>query len=325
MFVLFRDLSHPVSRRLQSSRSSAARSHSTAKPAGDRRRLRRPHRAAATLLTAVALIGGAVMTGSAAATAATPGAPVVPAGAATARLGNGTELVVGGCAPGHCPSVVTTATIYDPATGRAVPTGRTRSPHGYATLTVLASGKALLVGGCQGRLCGQPNPGAELWDPATGQWTATGALAADQAGLSPVHASAVLLATGQVLVAGGLNFSATAQLWDPTTGTWRRTAAMRAARESFSLTRLASGQVLAAGGCDGYYCQSVLASAELYDPSSDRWTSTGTLRTARYDHTAVLQRNDSVRVTGGTSASSSPVTTAEVWNPATGTWAPAGG
>jgi Galactose oxidase, central domain len=55
--------------------------------------------------------------------------------------------------------------------------------------------------------------------------------------------------------------------------------------------------VLVVGGGDTF--GSVLASAELYDPASRAWTVTGSLNTARYQHTATLLQNRMVLVAGG--------------------------
>ncbi len=159
---------------------------------------------------------------------------VAPAASASVRLSDGRYLVIG-CAPGHCPSVLTAAEILNPATGQAVPTGPTLTPHGYATLTLLASGEALLAGGCSARLCGKQNPHAEIWNPTTGAWTATGSMLGDpDYGNIPQHASAVRVASGEVLVAGGTNYAAETQLWNATTGHWRATSPMREPRESFT-------------------------------------------------------------------------------------------
>lgn len=288
----------------------------------------RPDRgAAAAVRVATALVLAlltALLVGPApAAQAATATGFVAPGASASVQLRNGLVLVAGGCeSPGHCPSVITSAWLYDPRTRQARPTGATITPHGYATLTLLSSGKALLAGGCQGRLCGQANPAAEVWDPATGRWTATRPMLPDASGdgITPEHAAAVLLTSGDVLVAGGVNYTQLAQVWSPRTGTWRRTAAMRAPRESLTVTRLSSGRVLAVGGCDYYYCETVLASAEVYDPATDRWTATGSLHQARWGHTATLLPGRQVQVSGGIDASYNPVTAVEVWNPVTGTW-----
>ena len=76
-----------------------------------------------------------------------------------------------------------------------------------------------------------------------------------------------------------------------------RRAAWLTARNSHTATLLPNGQVLVAGGFTGI---SNLASAELYDPATGLWTTTGSMATARYRHTATLLPNGQVLVAGGT-------------------------
>ena len=59
--------------------------------------------------------------------------------------------------------------------------------------------------------------------------------------------------------------------------------------------------VLVAGGFDSSF--NALASAELYDPASGTWTPTGSLNTARGEHTATLLPNGMVLAAGGFGAS----------------------
>jgi hypothetical protein len=77
---------------------------------------------------------------------------------------------------------------------------------------------------------------------------------------------------------------------------------------------LPNGKLLVAAGIghDGD-----LASAELYDPASETWTLTGSLATARDQHTATLLSNGKVLVAGGFG----PLANAKLYDPASGTWA----
>ncbi|HXI42998.1 MAG TPA: kelch repeat-containing protein [Bryobacteraceae bacterium] len=87
-------------------------------------------------------------------------------------------------------------------------------------------------------------------------------------------------------------------------------------------TLLANGEVLVAGGnnnTDGY-----LSSAELYNPSTAKWTLTGSMTVQRGGHDAVLLQNGQVLVAGGLNASGGinarPLASAELYNPSTGAW-----
>ncbi len=81
---------------------------------------------------------------------------------------------------------------------------------------------------------------AELYNPATGQWTYTGSLHH-----SRYYHSAALLADGRVLVAGGENGGPVAltEVYDPATGQWTNTGNLSYTRSSATLTRLPDGRV----------------------------------------------------------------------------------
>src|SRR5262245_13655301 len=79
-------------------------------------------------------------------------------------------------------------------------------------------------------------------------------------------------------------------------GTWTITGSLHTARLFHTATVLSDGKVLVAAGTDSDFF--VLGSAELYDPASGTWTTTGSL-TARAFHTATLLPDGKVLVAGG--------------------------
>src|SRR5262245_53119433 len=108
--------------------------------------------------------------------------------------------------------------------------------------------------------------------------------------------SATLLPDGRVLIAGGgvpygiSNIGVatdTVELFDPATGTLQPTARMHEPRMGHGATLLEDGTVLVAGGYGGLppAANSLLRTAEIYDPAAGTWTPTGSLNVARTSHT----------------------------------------
>jgi N-acetylneuraminic acid mutarotase len=211
------------------------------------------------------------------------------------------------------------AEMYDPTNGTWTATGPLPQLHG-PSVTLLPNGKVLLAGGQKNTDASGNNvviyASAELFDPASETYTATGSLVTPR-----IDHMATLLANGKVLVTGGRNSSGpltSAELYDPANGTWTATGNISAVRNGSTATLLPNGKALLAGGSN-----SNGASSELYDPASGTWTATGSFNIARVGHTAILLPNGKVLIAGG-SNSSGFVTNAELYDPASGSWSVTG-
>jgi hypothetical protein len=101
---------------------------------------------------------------------------------------------------------------------------------------------------------------------------------------------------------------------------WSFTGSMLQARNYFSATLLNNGLVLVVGGTyRGTFVQYGLTSAELYNPATATFSTTGSLNTGRYGHTATLLNNGKVLIAGGTN-NSTRLSSAELYDPTTGTF-----
>jgi Galactose oxidase, central domain/Kelch motif len=221
-------------------------------------------------------------------------------------LGNGKVLVVGGTSNGTSP--LSSAELYDPATGIWSVTGSMATPRYLHTAALLTNGKVLVVGGIS---TNTTVSSAELYDPSTGAWTATGTMSTTRA-----YHTATKLANGNVLIVGGFNstYLSSAELYSATSGTWSAAGAMSTARQGPTATLLSNGNILVVGG---FFVNS-LSSADVYNSQTGGWSVTGSMSTARQSHTATLLSNGNVLVAGG--FSTSVLSSAEIYNAATGSW-----
>ena len=228
-------------------------------------------------------------------------------------LQSGKVLLAGGS--GGAPN---TADLYDPATGKFTATGNMTTQRWGHTATVLLDGSVLVAGGNNSVYLAS----AELYNPVVGTFTATGSMSATRTWLA-----AALLSSGKVLVTGGYDASVTyasAEIFDPGTGKFTATTGgMTAKRNGHTATALSNGKVLITGGNDGNL---YLASAELYDPVTAKFTAINNMAATRSEHTAVVLSSGKVLIAGGFTQddASGVIASAEIYDPGTGTFTPAG-
>ncbi len=184
------------------------------------------------------------------------------------RLQDGRVLVSGGV---QTAGVVTGACeIYDPASNTWSPTGSMNWPRAAHAVTLLNDGRVLATGGVPDymgaatyfhtRMTSIMNS-AEVWTPATGQWTSlTGVMASPRAG----HGQ-IVLPNGVVLISGGIAtgtstlvgpvipvMTPTCEYFDPATATFSTGPTMTLSRAFHGISFVGAGtELLVTGGIVG--------------------------------------------------------------------------
>ena len=235
---------------------------------------------------------------------------------------------------------------------------------GYAPATLLQNGQVLIAGGTDNTTGASanadlydPTTGTFSCGNLGGTNTTTGYCNNGMTQSRYLH-TATLLQNGEVLIAGGnakdygTSELATAELFNPTTGTFSCVGGVSAkppvcnnsmsdSRQLHTATLLTTGpnagDVLIVGGMD--IRGAVLQTAELYNPSANAFSCVGgvsstppqcnlSMTHARYLHTATLLTTGpdagEVLIAGGEDQGGTALNTAELYNPATGTFAATG-
>ena len=218
------------------------------------------------------------------------------------RLADGRVLVAGGWQVTGA-TAMTESELFNPSTNSFVVTGSMLTPRASATSALLADGRVLVLGGEGKGGAADLLTSAELYDPATGKFTATGSLHAGR-----MEASATTLPDGHIVVIGGVDSNAdpvyTVEVYDPGTGVFTITDVMSTALPC-TAALLPNGHILILGG-------NVPGSGPVlayeYVPSMGKFLLTGNGTTPKVGHLLVTLANGRVLVAGGGNAFSAPLT-----------------
>ncbi|HEX7490287.1 MAG TPA: kelch repeat-containing protein [Candidatus Limnocylindrales bacterium] len=215
----------------------------------------------------------------------------------------------------------TLAELYDPGTGVFAPTGSLLHALEGATATRLQDGRVLIAGGIVTDALDSPDASsAEIYDPATGKFTATGSLVQQRN-----DHTATLLGNGEVLIAGGWGVGggpelATAELYDPKSGTFKPTGPMASTRMRATATLLADGRAMVFGGLGPTY--KGMSTVELYDSRTGAFSPAGSVPAWEQGQIVTLLADGDVLTEGGTSGGGAMAY--ELYDPATGSFRFAG-
>ncbi|QBB69348.1 hypothetical protein ELE36_02580 [Pseudolysobacter antarcticus] len=222
------------------------------------------------------------------------------------------------------PPPYASAELYDPVLNQFGVTGNMITARYGASAASLPDGRVLIVGGRPPGASSTPLPSAELYDPSTGTFHATGMP------LWPrFEATMTVLQNGDVLLAGGTDglghVFASAEIYRVATGTFAATASMGFYRVYHAATLLPDGTVLVSGGWGvttgatvGNGTGVVLSSAELFHPSSGNFsTLTAVMTTTRENHTSTLQHDGKLLLCGGEDDYAGAVPYADIYDPVT--------
>ena len=227
-------------------------------------------------------------------------------------LPDDTVLIVGGYGEG---GALASAELFDPVARTFNATGSLSTARGGHTAILLPTGKVLVIGGYGTGTYPDIAP-AELYDPASRTFSAAGGYVGR--GGCDFCAPSVLLADGTVLFPGRYP----AQVYDPKSDSFTPSG-MMISDQSAGVT-LTNGKVLFAGGAD----IGRSSSAELYDPVTHTFASTGNMASRRVWHTLNWLPGGEVLAVGGETDScagnacffAGSVASAELYDPSTGTF-----
>lgn len=194
---------------------------------------------------------------------------------------------------------------YDSATNTwdnraGMPTAR------YATSAVTLNSKIYVIGGVNAS--NQIQNIVEVYDPAKDTWSTASPMPTARCRLAAVAGP-----DGKIYAIGGsttstldlTGYSGLVEVFDPDSNSWTTAASMNTPRVGLAAA-VSGGKIYAFGGYGkppGYTARYLLT-VEVYNPTSNTWTSSPSMKAARYGLAATTTSNDLIYLIGGKNESS---------------------
>ena len=227
-------------------------------------------------------------------------------------LENGKVLIAGGYKK-HIPDFFNdanrhiSAEIFDPESGTSSPTGNMAVGRSTDYGILLPDSRVLIMP----RYHDFP---VEIYDPHSARFNALARIP-----WNPPIASVNLLQSGKLFVTTQQHTA----VFDPAAGAFTPIVSMEQTRINHSSTLLKDGRVLMVGGTRRGVERELTGRNLIYDPSSRVFTEAGRLQVDRSGHTAVLLQDGRVLIVSGNAGSEHAIL-AEMYDPETNTFSPAG-
>ena len=243
-----------------------------------------------------------------------------------ATMSDGRVLIAGGDGGGTTELGLPDTNIFDPATETWSRVADMNIPRWYPTLTELPDGRMVAISGNSANASTWADT-PEVYDPSSNAWTLLSGVSTSQ-----VHEDeypfSYLLPNGKIYTMGpkeDVSFTL-----DVANKAWARVAGA-SGRTLGSSVMYRPGKILYTGGAASQTGTSnAYSGASTLDltAASPAWQPTSPMSSARFYHTLTNLADGTVLAVGGTATAPGNATTgvlgAEIWNPATGTWSPAG-
>ena len=124
---------------------------------------------------------------------------------------------------------------------------------------------------------------------------------------------------------GSRDFRSSAEVYDPAADRWTTAGSMAESRAGHTASLLSDGRILVAGGrlagtdSSGKAVAKYRATAEIYNPSEDAWSSVKAMSVPRWNHSATVLPDGTVLVAGGLNEDGL-INSSEAYDPTTDEW-----